>query len=290
MLRMPLRLIRAGLMSAVLLGACALGADTDKEAAHSFMVKIESKMDMEIQGNKQKLDAYTELRYTWKRSGRERALSLESALVQVKIDGKEIMNNFMSRAKFSNTEQGKTKEVPFEDANEELKKILRDSFDVPVCKLQVDENGKEVKRTIVAGPGAKALIDNGMIANAVLFHSPFPRDQNEWQADAEVSMGQGGYVKGKLAYKKTTGAKAGQSVKVSGTLTNEGFKQQDTALTIKKVNYIVSGEQTYDPAQQEWVSGKLAMDVSFQMATDQAAVGSVKGIMVVSFAKTAGKK
>ena len=39
--------------------------------------------------------------------------------------------------------------MPFEKAPADLKKMLQDSFSVPLCKLQVDENGKEVKRQVV---------------------------------------------------------------------------------------------------------------------------------------------
>lgn len=179
MLRIPLRFIGVSCLAVLLISVFAMAADTDKEAAHFFNIKIASNVDMEIQGKKQKLDADTELHYTWKRSGRERALSFESALVRANMDGKQLMNIFMSRAKFTNTEQGKTDVVPVENAPEELKKMLQDSFDVPVCKCQVDENGREVKRTIVAGPGAKALIDNGMIANAILFHPPMIKSTNK---------------------------------------------------------------------------------------------------------------
>jgi hypothetical protein len=161
-----------------------------------------------------------------------------------------------------------------------MKTMLRDSFDVPLCKIQVDENGKVLKRTIVAGPGAQNLIDNGIVANCLLFHAPFLRDKNQWESDAEVSMGNGGYVKGKLNYTKAERGRGGQAVKVNGTLTNDRFVQAATGLTATNTKYVVNGEQTYDPAKKEWVTGKLNIDVSFQISA-AGQNGSAKGTMVV---------
>jgi hypothetical protein len=290
MLRTPIRFLGAGCLAVLVVGVLVRAADTEKEAVHAFEFKIALNMDMDTQGKKQKLDADTEVRYSWKRSGRERTLTLLSARVRMAVDGQSRVNTSMSRAKFESVEQGKPNVIAVENAPEDLKKLLQDSFDVPVCKVEVDENGREVKRTVVAGPGAKALLENGMIANALLFHPPFRRDQAEWQADSEISMGNGGYAKGKLTYKRTAGGKGGQAVKVSGTLTNAGFKQPGTGLTVKNAKYVVSGGQTYDPAQQEWVAGKVTIDVSFEMADDDRPLGSAKGTMLVTFAELPGKK
>lgn len=253
-----------------------------KEASFSYQARITSRITMKIQGPEQKLEAETTFRYTWKRSQRESTLILDAAHVKAKQNGKELMNTFMSREKLKNISKGQIEEVRFEDAGEELKKMLRDSFGVPVCKLVTDKSGKEVKRTIVAGPGAKTLIENGMIANALLFHTMFPQDKNEWQASNEVSMGNGGYARGKLTYLKQADGKAGQTiVKVSGILSNDAFKQPGTRLTIKNARYVVSGNQTYDLALREWIAGKLSFEVSFLMESNDRPLGSAEGMMHV---------
>jgi hypothetical protein len=288
MSRHLLRWIGAVALLVLLAGAFAGAAEGDKEGVHRFKVVIESGINMDVQGTKQKIDADTELKYTWKRSGPERTLNLDAVRVKVEKDGKPLMNTFMSRAKVVNTQEGKANEVPFNDAPADLKTLLRDSFDAALCKIEVDKSGKEVKRTMMAGPGAKTLVDNGMIANAQLFHAPFHADQDEWQADNEVSMGNGGYAKGKLTYKKVPGGKGGQAVQVSGILTSDAVKQPGTPLTVKDARYVVSGEQTYDPEQREWVSGKLKMGVSFQMASDDKPIGSAKGTMNVTLHKLRG--
>lgn len=289
MLRTPFRLVGTGCLAIILIASAAVAADADTKAAHSFKVTITSKLEMEVEGKKQKVDTVTELHYTWQRGRGDRTLSLGSSFVKVNADGKPLMNSFMSRKKVTNTAEGRTDEVTFDEATDELKKVLQDSYSAPLCKLRVDENGREVKRTVVAGPGAKAVIDNGMIAIALLFHPPFMRGRDEWQAETEVSMGNGGFAKGKLTYKKVAGGKGGQAVQVSGTLTNESFQWPDKPVTIRNAKYAVRGEQTYDPAVGEWISGKLTVDVSFRMTAGKSD-SSAKGVSIWTFEKLPGNE
>jgi hypothetical protein len=280
MYRTPLRLLTAGAMTLLLAPAIAIAADADQK--HSFRFTIVSDLDMEVAGQKQKIDAETTVQYSWSRAGGERTLSFDSIQVKANQDGKALINTVMNRSKVTNTKEGKTEDTLFDSAPEQLKTMLRDSFNTPLCKLQVDENGSEVKREVVGGPGAKSFIDNGMIANALLFHPPFMRGQKEWSAPVEMSMGNGGFAKGNLTY-KVTGQQNGQHVQVSGRLTNESYKPPGNPLTIKNTNYQVAGEQLYDPAQREWISGKLKIDASFDMASGDTRLGGAKGTMALNF-------
>ena len=54
----------------------------EPERRHSFQVTIAARMEMDVQGNKQIVDADTELRYTWTQSGKTRTLSFDSAQVK----------------------------------------------------------------------------------------------------------------------------------------------------------------------------------------------------------------
>ncbi|NLE58732.1 MAG: hypothetical protein GX616_10250 [Planctomycetes bacterium] len=265
-------------------------AGRDAGIARTSKITITSTVNTRTQGEGHRIDAYTEVYYTWRRKGLEHVLSVDSLLVKARINGEESMNTFMSRAKLVNTEQGQTQEVSFDEASDELKKTPRDSFDVPLCILQVDASGKETRRTVVAGAGAKSMVDNGMIANALLFHPPFPPQRKEWQADAEFSTGNGGSAQGKLTYTTVPGRGPRRLFKVSGKCSRESFRLPDKPLTMKDVLFVVSGEQTYDPAQRAWVSGKLAVDVSFQMITDDQTTTSAKGKMTLSCEESPGRQ
>lgn len=289
MLTTCLRVLGLYGLATFLLATTAQAVEPVKETSQAFKLGVASQMDSDLQGQKQKIGTSLDLRYQWQRDGQEKSLAFRSLQLQVSVNGQESLSTFMSRAKFVRTEKGKTDEVKAENAPEPLRKLLQDSFDVPVCKLQVDQNGKEVKRTLLAGPGAKSLVDNNLIANALLFHPPFPQDKSEWEADSEVSMGEGGSAKGKLSYQKVASDKGVQLVKVSGKLMNDSFQRPGTPLTIKDSIYVVSGEQTYDLAQQEWVSGKLTMRVSFKMTMGEKLVGTATGTMIASLEKLRAK-
>jgi len=270
-------------LHAITTAAGALAAEADGGAVYSFKVTLASRVTMEVQGQKVGLTADTEVRYSWRRKDRERSLILDSVLIKAERDGIEIMNTFMSRGKLINIQQGRTNEITFAAAPDRLKSMLRESYGVPLCTLQVDEHGREVKRSVIAGQGAKDIIDNGMIANALLFHPPFLRGEDEWSADTEVSMGNRGYAKGKLRYRKQTGGQSRQICKVSGTLANDRFKQPASPVTITNARYVVNGEQTFDPVVNEWTSGRLTMVYAHQMLADEKSVGSSQGTITASF-------
>src|SRR5262245_43448673 len=48
--------------------------DRDPEIAHSYKMTIASKLTMDADGKKQKIDGDTEIRYTWKAKGLQRTL------------------------------------------------------------------------------------------------------------------------------------------------------------------------------------------------------------------------
>jgi hypothetical protein len=131
----------------LLLGAQWCGAqvpERDLEITHSYKMTIASKLTMDADGKKQKVDANSEIRYTWKAAGRQMTLFYDEIKILLKIDGEEIMNSTMSREKFQFKGKGKEDaNFSFENAPEQQKKILADSFGTPLCRLEVDENGKE---------------------------------------------------------------------------------------------------------------------------------------------------
>jgi hypothetical protein len=252
-----------------------------------FKVAIKARTTMGADGQAQKVDGDTAFTYTWKRDGNVRTLVVESAEVRVVAGGQDVMNAKMSRAGFTEMKGGKATEVKIEDAPEQLKKMLTDSFGTPICKIEVDAAGKEVKRTVVAGAGAAALIDSGMIANATMFHPWYRGDRDEWQADLQVSTGNG-LVTGKVTYTKIPGGKGGQAVKVAGTITADGIKLTG-GVTVNNGKYTIKGEQTYDPVPGEWVAGNMTMDLDFKLTAGTKVIPA-KGEMAVTFELLPEKK
>ncbi|MBA4065511.1 MAG: hypothetical protein C0501_17705 [Isosphaera sp.] len=266
---------------AAALAAAAVAVAQPAAKDPTFRVDIRAKLAMPFGGREEKVDADAAFEYAWRRDGKERTLVVEAVEFRGGSGGKVVMDARMSRAGLTTTADGKTTDVRTADAPPDLRRMLTDSFGAPICKLEVDATGKEVKRTMLAGPGAAVLLDNGMVANATLFHPPYLADKDEWQADAAVSTGSG-LAAGKLTYTKAPGGTGGQGVKVSGTLTADGAKLA-AGHTMKDGRYKVTGEQTYDLDRKEWVAGKLTMGLAFAVSDGAKEVARGTGTMVVTF-------
>jgi hypothetical protein len=242
-----------------------LGAPGSGVPESRFKSTVQSKLVMAEGGQDHKVEADAVIEYEWKRDGKVRTLVFHEMSARTALDGTERENTKMSRTGFEDANRGKT--IKLEEAPDQLKKLLSNLFGTPVCELEVDAAGKELKRTILAEPGAAQIIEQGgMIANTLLFHPWYSTDTNEWQARMEIGTGQGGVAGGNVTYTKVTSGKGVQAVKVSGTLTTDGAKVP-TGL-----KYVVSGEQTYDISLGEWVAGKLTMDVTID-SPERAAKG-----------------
>lgn len=255
--------------------------------SHSFHVAIVSELQNKLgNGVTQKMEATADVRYTWKNVDRDRILTFDQLGTKALMDGKLLINATMSRDKFINVSEGMTTEIKSSEAPERLRKMLQASFGEPLCKLQRDADGKEVKRTIMSSPDAKDMIDNGMIVNALLFHPPYYSGKTEWQSESEIRMGKGGTAKGKLRYKKSEG----NTWQVTGTLSNDEFMRENDGFTLKKAKYAVDGSQSYDAALREWVAGKMSINVGYEMYQDDTKVGTANGTMRATFERIEPEK
>ena len=273
---------------AILLGATLEAADSIPEKSASFEIKIEGVVDQELGPVKQNLITSTEFRYSWQRRGRECTLSVDEARTKVSMDGKEIMNAFLSREKFVYSQNGQIQEIPIEMAPDKLKEVLQ-TYGAPLCRLEVDDNGKELKRTIVAAGAAEIMIKNGAITNGCMFHPPYPPNDNEWSTKGEMVVGTNGLVTGTLNYKKAPTADAPHEVVVSGTLTNDAFMQPGTNIEHKNIRYVVEGKQVFDAAQQEWISGERTAKSTYRIFADGESVGTGAGTLKITFRKLPAK-
>ena len=259
------------------------------DPVHSFKVRIVSEMNMDVAGQKQVITADTELRYSWQQSRRDRTLQFDRISVKVLSDGRELLNSTMDRHKLIYTEEGKRKEVRFENAPEALKEMLRDSFEAPLVKIRVDDIGRELSRTSLARGGAKSVVDEGMVANALLFHPPFPENEKQWAVKRSISMGNGAFAKGELTYRKTGSEGKLTNVSVAGTLRNKGFKKPGLPLEYTDAVYVITGKQQFDSGHREWVSGQMDIDLTLKFEKDNKPIGTATGKMTLTFERLAQK-
>ncbi len=260
-----------------------LAADATPAATNSFKMKLVSQMTTDVLNQKMTMKGDTEVAYNWQSKGQERTLALDSVQIKVNMDGNEMMDLVSTREKLVIVQKGTTNILTAETAPNHVKKMLQHEFGTPLCRVELDRQGTEIKRQYLADKDARPQIVETMVANSLLFHPPYHPSAKEWSADKEISMGNGGFAKGKLTYTKPADGKSPYVVKVTGTLMNERFPQPGTPVTVKEARYVVTGEQTYDPALKEWVSGHHDIVVSHQLEAEGKIVGAAKGNINATF-------
>ena len=253
--------------------------------AHKYEVTLVSRLTMQgVDVKAEAIEADTRFVYTWQCRPGERVLVLHSQGMKVVIDGRAQTEALMDRSRFRAKGRGKTTDVPFEKAPPQLRDMLRDSYETPLCRLAVDEDGNVASETVTAGPGAELAVKNGAIANCRLLHPPFPRGKRAWKAPATISMGSGSYASGQLTYKAGPALAEGDAagripVAVSGTLTGGGTVGPTE---VRNARYVVHGSQTFDPGRGHWVDGSLTLDTSFDTYLHGKKIASNSGTMTAS--------
>lgn len=244
--------------------------------AEDFKYHFQLVADTAVEGDTPvKTSAKTDLYYSWDISKSDQTLALQSMKViatqKLNATQKETkLETSMSRNRFTFNDGTKSVDLAFDDAPAPLQTLLRDSFETPICKRKLDKHGGFAIE-IVAKEGAKTALNNGAVANASLFHPYFPPDRDQWEADSEMSMGDGGYARGKLKYHKQTKNANQQQVTATGTLTCDQHQTSNPSTKITDARYVIHGEQTFDLKRQVWTAGKLT--ISMQMTIN---VGEVK--------------
>jgi len=230
-------------------------------------------------GQENLIDSDASFHYTWRFRGREAELLLHRIDDRTTLNGKPMVESSRSRERF-HARRGEQviADASFDTAGEQLKAVLRDSFDSPLCKVTFDAHGRELARSVTAGPGAQMVLEDGIIANARLFHGPFPAGQTRWESPAEISMGQGRYARGTLTYELrdhpagSVGPRGRVAVKVSGELTGGG---EADAGRRDSVTYRLAGTQIYDRELGRWTSGEFDVAMSSEItAAEQKIVAT----------------
>jgi hypothetical protein len=273
--------LTVGFAVVMLVVAVLPGRSRGDERTHAFKLSIAGRMNVTEQASNIKQETDTMVRYAWRNSPREKVLTIDSFHVMAKSDGREMINMLMNRNEMLDSKlKGKSLSP---EAQRRMDQLLQGMFGSPLCTIHLDENGNETRREIPDGPGPKILTENGMIANALLFHPPYKPRADKWDAEAQISMGNGAFAKGRLSYEKVQKDGPRRVVSVSGTLINESSTQPRSTQGIKAARYVVSGNETYDEALQEWTAGKLKMELSFQVTDNGTVIGTCRGTMQLDF-------
>ncbi|HYW77924.1 MAG TPA: hypothetical protein VE890_00035, partial [Thermoguttaceae bacterium] len=223
-------------------------------------------------GQQSVVDERTQSVYSWHWQGNEAALVLHRIDFEVSADDQLAMKSSMTRSRRVVEQDDVTLDDAFADLNPQWQEVLESSFDTPLCNLVIDDGGNQLQRTVTDRPGAKMVIDRGIVANARLFQGPFPSGRNAWEAAAEIAVPH--YASGTLAYEivdpPTVTGDDLIEVHVSGKLVgtpatgSPGTESFDTeAADVGNVSYTLEGTVVYSRRMQQWIAGNLEAELTF---------------------------
>jgi hypothetical protein len=280
--RSVIRALAIGLIAILLMNiGVPAGAQTSAGQTRSYQLAITTDVLIStLDGKERRSRAWLEVEYVWQSEGRSRTLVLKEIGHKSEQEGKVDLHTRMSGQQFTLFKGGEPKTISVADAPDEIRAMLQDSFGPPLVKITYDESGKPIAREMMGKGGATEILDEGLIANLTLFHPVRPGDKDEWESDAAMSMGSEGLVRGKLVYRKVRSG-PNPVYAMTGTLTNERYAAPDGKVVMTGNRYVVTGEQSYDPAARVWQEGKLHIDVSYKLTFPNGRdVGTAKGTIV----------
>ena len=254
------------------LTAATCAADSPQD--FDYKLTLSGQTEMERDGKKHKIGNDTVVRYTRRRDGKDGhsiQVICQSLAVKHSIDGVVAEDGFMDREKTSLTGSDGRKLEQFAAQEPALKKQLEASFGTVLAKLELDDDGVELKRTVSTDPGAKDVLENGVVMHCLLFHAPYPKDKTMWTRPIEYNMPGGAEASGELKYEKSDdtsyepSAKNLKTVKVSGSLIAPVVRDSGRRIVARKVKMEIQGEQTFDTELREWVSGAHTATINFPL-------------------------
>ncbi len=243
--------------------------DVGHPVAYKYNIQLDSACKaVGPDGQGDQIDANTALSYVWRWRGNEAELLLDGMKVLTKVNGEPVMDSSMSASHFYIKQGDRTMNETFDRADPQMKQVLHDCFQAPLCKVSVDPYGRELQRTVTAGPAAQSVVDTGIITNTRFFHAPFLPDQRRWEAPGEMATGDGGYARGTLTYQLTdrpvtSGDEPSNLVEVSvaGTLLGDATMKGGM---VENAVYRIEGTQIYNQRLRQWICGALTVGATFQ--------------------------
>lgn len=261
----------------------------DSEKLRSFEISA----DAVVEGTQGQSKATGQVRAKYAYNHREDAsfLYVNEIDMSAKVDDGVVLEMFLNRNQLRIMQKDKKSEFPYEKAPEKIANQIEQSCRLPIVKFRFDANGRELERTNIAGPEAKSLAQDGMIANFRMFHLPYFADRNKWEATVAINSGPSALTSlstGTLTVEKDQAKKNERlvTVKVRGALSTNSI---NTA-TIKNMftRHEVMGEQSYDPVLREWIRGewRVTMKILGEVDGKQVERASGKLTLTLKFIET----
>lgn len=247
----------------------------DLKTASKYSYKMSSHTDMTTNVNGQALNIATPvtLRYDNFMGKDAEVVQLKEFQYQVQSGGHTSFFVEMDKDHIGFHNGGKKQNVPFAKADQRNKALIHNLFNIPLARMSVDKEGKELRRTVNEGSvGGKAY--NATVHNVRWFHARFGA-KNTWEETRTFDLSKGGTISGKLTFRKLIekDAQGNTVVQVNGVMTQA--KTVTLRGEFKNIKAFFVGEQSYDEKRKIWVSGRTEVWLSYQLVTPQGIFDSL---------------
>ena len=257
------------------------GGEVNAEPA--YVLTIESDCVMHSGAADNKLATKTEIHYRCISRGELLAMYQVSHYFKRSIDGNLMEESTATRDKLVKTTPDGTQVILVSNAKQEFRDYIAAVFEQPVCVLTLDSDGKAGKVTIPESPASKSPETADLAKNLQFFHTQFPAAKDKWEQERAFSFGLE-HPSGTLTYEKRKPAEDAPNiipVAVSGALSATLAGKNGDKLS---VTYTLSGEQRYDIAAKQWLSGKLELKFTSDADPANKIPGGYSGTATVTLA------
>jgi hypothetical protein len=258
------------------------GGNAFGQTTRPYLLTFELSLDVESGGEKVKMGATGEAGYVWNlKEPTVRLASMDSLHMKMLVNSAPYKETTITRDRYVDITNGKREEQARADASETMERFYVEYFDRPHCKVELDAQGREKSRKIIASDYVKSKMGTGMASNVFFFHPP-PPPGDAWESDAALEGGgKGNLFRGKIRYRLKSHEGNKQVYEAAGELK---IAPEDGAAGESKSSgdMKITGEHVYDADQKEWISGAFMTQLSID-AVEGNVTAKSKGTMKLNF-------
>lgn len=247
------------------------------ETTHRFRIVAHAAFEIadDLTGDRTTVTTRRTLQYAWIQSASRRTLVFEAASIAVGGKGGPKTITAWQRDRIGYGDDEPTLVFEADDLTPVERAELGATFGPPLCVLRIDDRGRVLAREDLAAPKFQLILDD-----ALLFHAPHPAGERTWNHRVTMNL-QAGVAAGDLAYDRIAEKGPQLVCSVAGVLSSRQVPVGTNRF--RDVRYDVRGEATYDRDRNEWIAGKLRVEVSQDIFDDSRRLSHMTGPVVIEF-------
>jgi len=244
---------------------------------HRFRIVADAAFEIadDLTGDRTTITTRRTLQYAWTQSGASRMLVFEAASVTVGTKGGPQTITAWKRDRIGYGDDEPTLVFEADELTPAERTELEATFGLPLCVLRVDDQGRVLAREDLAAPKFQLVLDD-----ALLFHAPHPAREGTWNHRVTMNLS-AGVAEGDLAYDQIAEKGPQLACSVAGVLSSR--RVPVGVGRFRDVRYDVRGEATHDREHNEWIAGKLRVEVSQGVFDDSRRLSHMTGPVVIDF-------